>query len=78
MQRRAALKEQDARPLRRVAYSLKGSSSNLGIRQMAALCAELEETLHSGALDGVGAVMAGLEAEFERVMEALARARGKR
>ncbi|MBA3440518.1 MAG: response regulator [Pyrinomonadaceae bacterium] len=69
---RSAMKEQDAQTLLRVAHSLKGSSGTLGIRRMAALCAELEEMLHDGALDGVGAVVAGLEAELERVMEALA------
>jgi signal transduction histidine kinase/CheY-like chemotaxis protein/HPt (histidine-containing phosphotransfer) domain-containing protein len=68
---RAALKEQDAQSLQRVAHSLKGSSGNLGIRRMATLCAELEETPDGNALDGVGAIMAGLEAEFERVMEAV-------
>ncbi|MCA1593001.1 MAG: response regulator [Acidobacteria bacterium] len=72
---RAALKEQDAQTLKRVAHSLKGSSGNLGIRRMATLCAELEETLHDGTMDEAGAKVNRLEAEFERVMEALA---GKR
>jgi PAS domain S-box-containing protein len=69
---RTALKAQDALTLQHVAHSLKGSSGNLGIRRMAVLCAELEETLHGVALDGAGSAVARLEAEFERVMEALA------
>jgi PAS domain S-box-containing protein len=66
-----ALKEQDARALQRAAHSLKGSSSNLGVRQMAALCTELEENLEHGVMDGAGVTLSQLEEEFKRVLGAL-------
>jgi CheY-like chemotaxis protein len=68
---RAGLKRQDAPALEQVAHNLKGSSGNLGVRQMEALCMELEETLGDGAMDRVGVILIRLEAEFERVREAL-------
>ena len=67
----SALKGQDARALQRAAHSLKGSSSNLGVRQMAALCMELEEKLKNGVMDGAGVTLSQLEEEFKRVLGAL-------
>ena len=68
----AGLKQQDAPELERVAHRLRGSSGNLGIRQMQALCMEIEETLRNGEMDSVGMILTRLEAEFELVREALA------
>lgn len=69
---RVALKEQDTPTLQRVTHSLKGSSSNLGVRQMVARCSELEEKLDNGAFDGAEVFLTQIEDEFERVLQALA------
>jgi two-component system sensor histidine kinase/response regulator len=73
VQMRTALNEQDAQKLQRTAHSLKGSSGNLGLRAMAALCLELEKTLNHKSLDATPGIVTRLEEEFRRVEQALAR-----
>jgi two-component system sensor histidine kinase/response regulator len=72
VQMRTALNEQDAQKLQRTAHSLKGSSGNLGLRVMAALCFELEKTLKHKSLDATPGIVTRLEQEFQRVEQALA------
>jgi two-component system, sensor histidine kinase and response regulator len=72
---RHALAVGDAPALRRSAHALKSNSANLGAFELAALCRELEELGNAGMLDGVGALLAQLEAEYARVVPALSAAR---
>ena len=70
MQKAVALA--DERTLKRAAHGLKGSSANLGIRRMAALCAELERANDSGdSLPAGKLILAEMHGEFERVRQAL-------
>ena len=69
---RTALNEQDARTAERTVHSLKGSSNNLGVRGMAALCSQLEAQLRNEASAGALVTLAQLDDEFARVREALA------
>jgi len=68
---RPALHRQDVRSAQRTIHSLKGSSENLGIRAMGALCSQLEAQLSTEASEEAEATLTQLEDEFERVQEAL-------
>ncbi len=68
---REALKGQDAQALQKTAHSLKGSSGNIGIQQIAIICAALEETLKKESWDEAETQVSELEEEFERVSQVL-------
>jgi CheY-like chemotaxis protein len=72
VQMRTALNERDVKKLQTIAHSLKGSSSNLGIRGMSALCLELEKTLTHKGVDGASRIVNRFNEEFRRVEQALA------
>jgi two-component system, sensor histidine kinase and response regulator len=72
---RLALAAGDAATLRRSAHALKSNSANFGAFELVALCRELEELSGTGALDGAGAALAQVEAEYARVAPALSAAR---
>ena len=58
---RQHLAEGDAEALRQQAHSFKGSSGNVGAREVAGLCLELEEQAQQGALDGAGDTLSQIE-----------------
>ena len=66
---RQALADRDSPALERAAHALKGSSANLGAIDLAELCQRLERLSGdpSGAIAGFGT----LEAEYERVEQAM-------
>jgi CheY-like chemotaxis protein/HPt (histidine-containing phosphotransfer) domain-containing protein len=69
LQMRAALKEQDARELQRTAHCLRGSSTNLGLSGMAALCFQLEKTAAHKSQDVAVDIVNRLEEEFRNVQQ---------
>lgn len=63
---RGALVNSDETALRRLAHCLRGSSGNLGARQVAALCEELEQVGGGDWRPAAEGLLLGLEREFER------------
>jgi histidine phosphotransfer protein HptB len=57
----------DATGLRAAAHSFKGSSSNLGARQLAHLCRQIEDLALAGDLDACAAPVGELTTEFAEV-----------
>ncbi|MBQ0798853.1 MAG: EAL domain-containing protein [Porticoccaceae bacterium] len=62
-----AVDEGDGPGLWKAAHALKSSSGNMAALTLAKYCAELEKTGRSGQLDGAGAQLVELRAEFARV-----------
>ena len=69
---RQALAANDGLAVAQIAHRLKGSSANLGARQMSELCRQLEQQGNEGCLEGGEMLHADLEREYERVTRALA------
>jgi signal transduction histidine kinase/DNA-binding response OmpR family regulator len=68
----SALEAGDAKALGDAAHSLKGSASGLGATHVASLALELEERARRGSLEECGDLLARLERESARVVEAAA------
>jgi len=68
---RAALTETDADLLRRSAHSLKGSCSNIGVQQLAVLCAQMEEKGFEEDFTGTEQILADIEQEYSLVRQDL-------
>lgn len=69
----AALQKDDADQLKQVAHSLKGSSGNLGARDVVAVCLELEARADARNLTGADALLGELRAALTAADEALQR-----
>lgn len=54
----------DADLIRRSAHSFKGSSSNVGAKQLSTLCAALEKKALAGELNGLTEDVQAIEQEF--------------
>jgi PAS domain S-box-containing protein len=67
----AALDRKDFAALGSIAHSLKGSSSNLGARRLAELCASLEKTTRAADSQSAEDLFHETTAEFHRVEAAL-------
>jgi CheY-like chemotaxis protein len=68
---REAVEGGDAKSVEQIAHALKGSSSNMGAKRMAKICAELEYVGASGDLSYAPELLGRLEEEFSRVRPAL-------
>jgi HPt (histidine-containing phosphotransfer) domain-containing protein len=68
---RQALESQDATLLRRSAHSLKSNSAEFGARTLQKMCKQLEKMGKQGVFDGAAERVSEIEAEYERVSEAL-------
>src|SRR6266576_2622711 len=74
---RDAADERDWDLLRRNAHALKGSSSTLGLRQIARTCQDLEEVSSSSTAD-VNAFLSGLKSRFLEAKPMLIAERNRR
>lgn len=69
---RAAVAAGDAPSLERAAHTLKSNCAVFGARSMSACCARLEDAAGRADFGETGPLLAALEAEFPRVLEAVA------
>jgi HPt (histidine-containing phosphotransfer) domain-containing protein len=63
----------DSEALRRAAHSFKGSSGNMGARQLSELCRLIEEYAREGAVERCMPLIAELSSEFALVQGELSR-----
>lgn len=61
----------DSEALRRAAHSFKGSSGNMGARQLSELCRQIEEFARDGAVAPCLPLIAQLDDEFANVQREL-------
>lgn len=66
-----ALDKKDLLSIKRAVHSLKGSSSTLGILQIALICDKLGRTEINDQFSGVSELLSCMEHEFARVREVL-------
>lgn len=67
----AAIASGDADALRRSAHSFKGSAGNMGARELAALCQQLESLGRDGRVDGAAGLLDAARREYRLVCDAL-------
>jgi HPt (histidine-containing phosphotransfer) domain-containing protein len=68
---RRSIDDSDRPSLARTCHRLQGSSASLGATRMAELCTDLAKAGHTGEMVVAADVVSRLEAEFDRVREAL-------
>lgn len=66
-----ALLTHDSERLRSVAHAVKGASGNLGAAHLAGIAREIEEQAEAEEMDGIHALLSGLQLEYARVEQAL-------
>jgi HPt (histidine-containing phosphotransfer) domain-containing protein len=64
---RDALQAADAPAIQRLAHSVKGSAGNIGARALFDISRQLDDAGKAGDLQGAAALVALLEAEYQRV-----------
>jgi two-component system sensor histidine kinase/response regulator len=68
---RAALDQEDAARVARIAHRLRGAAATVGSSGMVTLCEQLEVLAHTGSTPVMGELLDRLENEFDRVIHAL-------
>ncbi|RMG94493.1 MAG: response regulator, partial [Chloroflexi bacterium] len=61
----------DATTLRRIAHTLKGSSANMGMNSLSAICLEIETLAKNNNLAEAGKILLQAQKEFQRIKAAL-------
>ncbi len=64
---KTSIEEDDADAIRKIAHSIKGSSSNLFAADLASICNKLEECGKANTLDQASELMAQIEQEYQHV-----------
>ena len=72
-----AIQDNDSTTAKRAAHSLRGSSGNLGVLQIATIAGELEQLANPCGTSATQ-LLQSLESEFQRVKEILSAERQKR
>ena len=67
---RAAVSAGDVSGLADAAHAMKSSSGSVGAKRMHSMAASLEQSARAGRLDGAGAAIEQIAAEFRRVLVA--------
>lgn len=70
-QMRTGFEAGDIELVRRAAHSLKSNSASFGATRLAEASRELEMLAKGGTLDGAGAKIAGIEAEYAQLLPEL-------
>jgi HPt (histidine-containing phosphotransfer) domain-containing protein len=73
-----AFDKKDQLSIRRAAHNLRGSSSSLGVRQMALICDEVERTEFNDRFPIAAEVLSSMQDEFERARLVLLAERQRR
>ncbi len=68
---REALSQRDGERLRMAAHTLKGTSGNLGLDRLSAMCEHLEELAEADAFAAAALELRRLAAEYRQVQEVL-------
>jgi two-component system, sensor histidine kinase and response regulator len=64
---REAIENGDVQTVRRIGHTLKGSSGNMGARQMSRLCHDLEHAGEANDLPAAARLLGAIEEEFDNV-----------
>jgi HPt (histidine-containing phosphotransfer) domain-containing protein len=66
-----AMQKQDGQALERAAHALKSSCANMGARQLASLCKQLEDSGRQGTFAAAAEIITLSKQEFDAVTRAL-------
>ena len=68
---RTAVEQGDAEQLRQLAHSVRGAAGNMGGRNLAACCSQLEKIGRAGSVQGAAALLPEMELHYAQLCQAL-------